>query len=121
MPMFSETAIAWSLVILAAVNNSIGSLLLKKSRLVATDSGFINLLLSPWFLAGLLFYATNVVIFAKALDKLPVSTAYPVLAGTGFGLIAIAGSFFFAEKLGVNQWIGMALILAGVIVVSSKR
>jgi multidrug transporter EmrE-like cation transporter len=118
--MFSETAIAWGLVGLAAVNNAIGSLLLKKSRLVATDPGLLSLLFSPWFLAGLLFYATNVVIFAKALDKLPVSIAYPVLAGTGFGLIAIAGSFFFAERLGLNQWLGMGLILAGVIIVSAK-
>jgi small multidrug resistance pump len=118
--MFSDSAIAWGLVILAAINNSIGSLLLKKSRLVASDSSLIGLLFSPWFIVGLLFYATNVVIFAKALDKLPVSIAYPVLAGVGFGLIAIAGSIFFSERLGFNQWLGMGLILAGVIVVSSS-
>jgi small multidrug resistance pump len=118
--MFSEITIAWGLVIMAAINNSIGSLLLKKSRLVATDPSLMGLLFSPWFIAGLLFYAGNVVIFAKALDKLPVSIAYPVLAGVGFGLIAIAGSIFFSEKLGFNQWLGMGLILAGVIVVSSS-
>jgi small multidrug resistance pump len=116
--MNSDTLTAWGLVLLAAVNNSIGSLLLKKSRLVATDPGLLSLLLSPWFVAGLLFYGVNVVIFAKALDKLPVSSAYPVLAGVGFGIIAIAGSWLFGDRLGLNQWIGMGAILTGVIILS---
>lgn len=57
-------------------------------------------------------------LFAKALDKLPVSAAYPVLAGLGFSLIAISGSWFFGERLGLNQYIGLGMILAGIIIMS---
>lgn len=109
---------AWSLVFVAAINTCIGSLLLKRSRLEATDPGLLSLLLSPWFISGLVFYGINVVLFAKALEKLPVSAAYPVLAGMGFGLIAIFSSWLFREHLGLSQWVGLSMILAGIIIAS---
>lgn len=109
---------AWILVFAASVNTCIGSLLLKRSRLESTDPSLLSLLLSPWFLSALVFYGINVVLFAKALDKLPVSTAYPVFAGIGFGLIAIAGSCLFREHLNLNQLVGLGVILAGIIIMS---
>ncbi|MDR1578249.1 MAG: hypothetical protein LBT86_08530 [Deltaproteobacteria bacterium] len=36
-----------------------------------------------------IFFGINVILFAKALDKLPVSVAYPVFAGLGFLLATI--------------------------------
>lgn len=110
--------VAWSLVLAAGVNSCIGNLLLKRSRLEAPDPSLFSLLFSPWFIAGLVFYGINVILFAKALDKLPVSAAYPVLAGMGFGLITIAGSYFFGERLGLNQYIGLGIILTGIIIMS---
>ncbi|MEL7037906.1 MAG: SMR family transporter [Cyanobacteria bacterium J06592_8] len=108
----------WTFLLIAAVNNSMGSLLLKKSRLVATDNSLVGLLFSPWFIAGLCVYGINVIFFAKALEKLPVSAAYPVFAGIGFGLISVASGWFFGERLGINQWIGLGMILAGIIMMS---
>ncbi|NJM73140.1 MAG: small multidrug resistance protein [Scytonema sp. RU_4_4] len=109
---------AWTFVFVAAVNTCIGNLLLKQSRLKSTDSGLLSLLLSPWFLGGLVFYGINVVLFAKALEKLPVSTAYPVFAGIGFTLIAISGSWLFRENFSQNHWIGLGMIMAGIIIMS---
>lgn len=109
---------AWGFVLIAAINNCMGSLLLKKSRLVATDTSLLNFLFSPWFIAGLCVYGINVVLFTKALEKLPVSVAYPVLAGISFSLITLAGSWFFGERLGLNQWIGLGTILTGIIIMS---
>lgn len=109
---------AWTLIFTASVNTCIGNLLLKQSRIESSDSGLVSLLVSPWFLSGLVFYGINVVLFAKALEKLPVSTAYPVFAGIGFGLLAIAGNLFFKEHLSLNQLVGLGLILAGIIIMS---
>ncbi|MEB3882978.1 SMR family transporter [Lyngbya sp. CCY1209] len=108
----------WGFLMLAAVNNCIGSLLLKKSRLVATDPGLLALLFSPWFIGGIMVYGINVILFARALDKLPVSTAYPIFAGIGFSLIAIAGNVLFGERFELNQWVGLATIFAGIIIMS---
>ena len=52
------------------------------------------------------------------LDYLPVSLVYPAYAGAGFALIAVAGNMLFNENLGLNQWSGVALIFAGIVVAS---
>lgn len=108
---------AWILICFAAVNNSIASVLLKQSRFGAPPgSNLASLVFSPWFIGALVFYGVNVMLFAKALERLPVSMVYPIYAGLAFGLVAIAGSYFFGERLGLGQCIGMAIILAGIIV-----
>jgi multidrug transporter EmrE-like cation transporter len=109
---------AWNFVFAAAVNNCLAGLLLKRSSLDNADAGLLALLFSPFFLGAMACYSVNVLLFAKALDRLPVSIAYPVLAGMGFGLIAIASNWFFGERLGFNQLVGIGLILAGIIVAS---
>ncbi|MGL5082365.1 MAG: DMT family transporter [Microcoleaceae cyanobacterium] len=109
---------AWSLIVIAAINNCIGNLFLKQSRLAAPDSSLFNLLFSPWFIAGLCVYGINVVLFAKALEKLPVSTAYPIFASIGFGLISLAGSWLFGERFGLNQWVGLGVIVSGIIIMT---
>jgi multidrug transporter EmrE-like cation transporter len=109
---------AWFILFIAAFNNCLGSLLLKKSRLVASDPSLLKLITSPWFLAGLGVYGVNVILFTKALEKLPVSQAYPVLAGLGFGLIALASHYFFGERFAFQQWVGLGLILCGIVIIS---
>ena len=110
----------WLYVFIAGINTCIGNLMLKQSRRVTHDSSFLSMLFSPWFIMGLLFFGMNVILFTKALEKLPVSAAYPVLAGLGFCLLAIFSSLIFNERLSLTQWSGVALILAGIIVVSRQ-
>jgi multidrug transporter EmrE-like cation transporter len=110
--------ISWSLVLIAAINSGIGNLLLKKSRLEAPDPSLLTLLLSPWFMAAIIVYGINLIVFAKALDSLPVSTAYPVFAAIGFSLVALTGSLLLGERFGLNQIIGLGLIVSGIIVMS---
>jgi len=118
MVNLSPNFFPWLLVLSAGINSCIGNLLLKRSRLEAVDSSLYGLLFSPWFIGGLIFYGINVILFAKALDKLPVSAAYPTLAGFGFALLTLASAHFFGEKLGLNQYAGVAIILAGIIIMS---
>lgn len=112
------STLAWIFVIAAGVNTCIANLFLKQSRLVAQGDDFVSSFFSPWFLGGIAIFGVNVILFAKALDRLPVSAAYPVLAGLGFGLLAIAGGVIFDERLNPTQWVGVGAILAGIILVS---
>ncbi|WP_309235867.1 MULTISPECIES: DMT family transporter [Planktothrix] len=114
----SANWISWSLVLIAAMNTGIGNLLLKKSRLEAPDPSILTLLLSPWFMAAILVYGINLIVFAKALDRLPVSIAYPVFAAIGFSLVALMGSLFLGERVGLNQMIGLSFIVAGIVIMS---
>ncbi|MBD2482744.1 EamA family transporter [Planktothrix mougeotii LEGE 06226] len=100
------------------MNTGIGNLLLKKSRLEAPDPSILTLLLSPWFMAAILVYGINLIVFAKALDRLPVSIAYPVFAAIGFSLVALMGSLFLGERVGLNQMIGLSFIVAGIVIMS---
>jgi multidrug transporter EmrE-like cation transporter len=114
----SALLVPWLLVLFAGVNSMIGNLFLKQSRLAATSDSLVDLVRSPWFLAGLAFYGLNVVVFAKALDRLPVSAAYPVLAASGFGLLAVVSTLVFGERLSVAQYAGLAITLAGIFLIA---
>ena len=93
--------------------------MLKKSQLeVSPDDGFFALLVSPWFLGGLAFYGVNVVLFAKALEKLAVSAAYPVLAGSGFALLVLSAAWLYGERLSTTQYLGIGAILLGVLLLA---
>jgi undecaprenyl phosphate-alpha-L-ara4N flippase subunit ArnE len=104
---------AWLLIFIAALNSTAGNILLKKSR-EDINQGLLDWLFNPLFIGGLFFYAVNVILFAKALERLPVSVAYPTLAGIGFLTLVIFSNVFLGEKLNGVQILGVILILAGV-------
>jgi multidrug transporter EmrE-like cation transporter len=116
----TSVQISWLMVLAAGVNSCIGNLLLKQSRLVAPDGGLVALLFSPWFIGGLAFYGISVILFAKALDNLPVSAGYPVLAAVGFVLLGLSSYWIFHERLGAMQIAGMALIVVGIFLVATR-
>ena len=109
---------AWILLAIAAAVNATAGILLKQGRVVAEGAPILQMALSPWFLAACLCYLGNVFLFAKTLDYLPVSLVYPAYAGAGFAMIAVAGNMLFNEDLGFNQWMGVGLIFAGIVVAS---
>ena len=113
MGTVTSSLMAW-LLLAAGLNSCIGNLMLKQSRLVAPDGAFSSVVLSPWFWGGLTFYGINVVLFAKALEKLPVSIAYPVLAGTGFAMLVLAAHWIFDERLTANQYVSLIAIVIGI-------
>lgn len=103
------------LIMLAGLNSCLGNLALKYSRLVALpNADFFSKMLNGYFMLGLAFYSVNVVMFAKALDSAPVSVAYPILAGSGFAMLAVASSIMYGERLGAQQIAGMVIVLVGI-------
>ena len=77
--------------------------------------------LNNWLLwLGLLCFASNVIFYRIALGKLPISVAYPIMVGAGFAIIAVVAWRFLGETLSVGQWAGVALILAGIVLVARE-
>ncbi|MBD2463123.1 small multidrug resistance protein [Oscillatoria sp. FACHB-1407] len=105
----------WLLMVGSAYCNCAGSLLLKQSRLVTVNSSFWATLISPWFFTALVIYSTGLLLFAKALDHLPVSIAVPCSTGLGFLLVTVLSHYLFAERLAITQLVALSLILGGVI------
>ena len=75
---------------------------------------------SPVLLFGLLCFALNALCYMFALQSkaLKISIAYPVMVGGGYAIIAAVGFLYLGDRLNAAQWTGVALILAGVMMVA---
>ncbi len=81
--------------------------------------GLVRLMLRHWpLLLGLGCFALNVVFYAYALQRMPISVAYPVMVATGFAIIVTVAGWKLGESLSVGQWLGVAAILGGVALVA---
>ncbi len=81
--------------------------------------GLIRLLLRHWVvLLGLGCFAANVVFYAFALQKMPISIAYPIMVTGGFVIIVVVAGAMLKEHLTLLQWAGVAAILLGVTLVA---
>jgi multidrug transporter EmrE-like cation transporter len=108
---------AWTLVLAAGVNSTLGNLLLKKSSTTYLEQGLWANIFNAWFIGGMAFYGINVLIFARALASLPVSAAYPVLAGSSFLLLILTNAWLFSERLSAWQYGGIATVLVGILLI----
>jgi multidrug transporter EmrE-like cation transporter len=119
--------VTWTLILTGVGLNASAQLLLKvATRPLAHFSDFgVQTLLSSTaillksvpFWSGMLCYAASVCVWVAALTKAPVSTAYPMLS---LGYVAVAGVSVLAlgETLSPGKVLGIALICAGVVLVS---
>jgi small multidrug resistance pump len=84
------------------------------SALKATD-GFTR----PWPSAlTLVGYAVSIYLLALTVRTMPVGIVYAVWSGAGIVLIAAIAWFYYRQAIDAPGLIGIALILAGVIVVN---
>lgn len=63
-------------------------------------------------------YVLSFVLLGRALDRIPVSVAYAVWSGVGTAAVAAIGAVAFGESLGRPQWVGIALVIVGVVVLN---
>jgi multidrug transporter EmrE-like cation transporter len=117
----------WALILTGVGLNAAAQLLLKvATRPLAHFSDFnadtlsgavVILFKSPPFWAGMVCYAASVCVWLAALSKAPVSTAYPMLS-LGYVVVAAVSVLWLGESMGPAKVLGIALICAGVILVS---
>ena len=109
------------LIFLAALNSTIGNLLLKLSRENnSTEASLISSYLSLSFLGAIFFYGLNLIIFAKALDQIQLNIAYPILASLGFIMLVVTSAYFFKETINFYQSIGLLLAISGIFLMANN-
>jgi small multidrug resistance pump len=91
-----------------------GQLLLKQG---ASAPDFLSQLLRPSTICGLALYGSAAFLYIIALRKIPVSVAFPSVS-LSYAIVAVLGYFLFGEPFGVKQMGGIALILAGVLLIN---
>ncbi len=117
-------------LLLALVLNAAANLLMRVGmiRLDAAGGLFKNgpggavttVLTTPVLLIGLTSFALNVVFYMYALQKFKISIAYPLMVGGGYAIMAAVAYLALGERLNAAQKFGVAMILAGVIVVATQ-
>ncbi|MEV0189993.1 multidrug efflux SMR transporter [Kitasatospora purpeofusca] len=65
-------------------------------------------------------YVLSFALLGRALKHIPVSVAYAVWSGAGTAAVAGIGVVAFGESLGRMQWLGLALVIVGVVVLNLK-
>jgi multidrug transporter EmrE-like cation transporter len=119
--------ITWTLILTGVGLNAAAQLLLKvATRPLAHLAQFsadtlsasaVILFKSPSFWAGMVCYGVSVCVWLAALAKAPVSTAYPMLS-LGYVAVAAVSFVWLGESMGPAKVLGIALICAGVVLVS---
>ncbi len=100
---------AWLALAVAIVAEVIGTSALKAS------AGFTRLGPSLLVVAG---YGTAFYCLAITLKRIPVGVAYAIWGGAGTVLISLVGVWAFRQRLDAAAVIGIALIVAGVMVLN---
>jgi small multidrug resistance pump len=99
----------WIYLGIAIVSEVIGTSALNAS------AGFSRLWPSLVVVAG---YAVAFYCLSLALKSIPVGIAYAIWSGVGVALIALVGWAIFGQALDTPAVIGIALIVAGVVVLN---
>jgi multidrug transporter EmrE-like cation transporter len=121
------SVITWMLILTGVGLNAAAQLLLKVAtkplgHFTVFNAGTLNssigiLFKSLPFWTGMLCYAASICVWLAALAKAPVSTAYPMLS-LGYVVVAFASVLWLGETLTPAKVFGIALICAGVVLVS---
>lgn len=99
----------WLYLSIAIVAEVVGTSFLKSAE------GFTRLVPSVVVVVS---YVIAFFFLGLALKTLPVGIAYAIWAGVGVALIALVGYAVFGQPLDTPAIVGMALIIAGVIVIN---
>jgi multidrug transporter EmrE-like cation transporter len=121
------TLVTWVLILMGVGLNAAAQLLLKTATRPLGAFTVFNadtlmrsigvLAISVPFWTGMMCYAASVCVWLAALSKAPVSVAYPMLS-LGYVVVAAVSALWLGETLNLAKVLGIALICAGVLLVS---
>ena len=121
------SALTWLLILTGVALNAAAQLLLKVATkplahftsfdAVTMSSSITILFKSVPFWSGMLCYGASLCVWLAALTKAPVSSAYPMLS-LGYVAVAAVSAAWLGESLTPAKMLGIALICAGVVLVS---
>ena len=104
-----------------AILNVAGAAIIKwnlKGKLLNQFGDWINFLLNIQVIGAFSLIFISALVMFKALSTADFTFVIPVSAGINFVLTLIAGYYIFKDKINFVSYIGFALILSGIIILS---
>ncbi len=108
-------------LLIAIALGAFGQISLKLGMRGASISGPVALLhamLNPYVLLGLGLYAVSTCFWLTVISKWQLSYAYPMIA-LGYVFVVLLSLALFKERVVPLQWVGIALMLCGLVLVAS--
>jgi undecaprenyl phosphate-alpha-L-ara4N flippase subunit ArnE len=99
----------------AAILLGIAGQIVLKSGAVGAPS-LLAQLLNPLTIGGLAIYGLAGIAYIVALNRIPVSVAFPSV-GASYAIVAVLAHVLWNEPLGWPQWGGIVLIAGGIILI----
>ncbi|WP_342514256.1 SMR family transporter [Sporosarcina sp. FSL K6-1522] len=97
---------AWILLLIAGITEIVWAIGLKEAH------GFTVLLPS---IISVIFISISFFLFAKAMEVIPIGTAYAIFTGIGAAGTAIVGMLVFGESAGAKKLFFLVLLLVGIV------
>lgn len=116
-----------TLVALSAGATVAANLMMRKGVLGAGGFGVtsasiwrqsLNLLQQPLFSLGVILYGLAALIWFRVLSTEDLSSSYPLLISLTFVFVTLGAVVFFGERISAPKLCGLAVILAGVVIVA---
>lgn len=83
-------------------------------KLASGRGGLMEIFFSPIFWVAIVLYGLVTILWVLLLREVDLSRAYPFLAAT-YVLVPIASMLLLGEKLGWSYGLGVAFIIAGIV------
>ncbi|MCG6857052.1 MAG: EamA family transporter [Salaquimonas sp.] len=109
-----------ALLIIVPVMIASGQFLFKmasKSLTGQIGRDLFSLAFNPYFIGAIALYGLASFLWVIAVSKTDISRAYPFMA-SGFVIVPIIGYFLLNETLNPTFFLGTALIVGGILVIS---
>jgi small multidrug resistance pump len=99
-----------------------GALLLVAVACETVATGLLKLsdgMSRVWPSAGMLVgYVASLFLLSVVLEVLPVGPVYAIWSGLGTAATALVGYWAFGDRLPPGAWLGLALVVGGVVLLS---
>lgn len=106
--------------LIAILLNAAANILMKASAVHKSDEA-IDQILNPFMLAGLASFGLAFLAYRQVLLRgIPLSIAYPIMTTAGFIIVLAASHYWFHEKLDIQQWVGIGLLVTGIWLIAGK-
>lgn len=93
--------------------NALAQLAIKKATQFGSTS-LTEYIKNPYLYATGFLYATSILLWFAALSRLNLTVAYPLQA-LGYVIVSTLAVVYFGEKMTAPNWLGIILILIGVL------
>lgn len=114
----------WLILLLGILSNASASVLVKMAMMPPRRFPSLSeplALLSNWpFWVGLFLYGLAFLLYAAALQRLPLNVAHPVLTAGAIAMVALFSITIFRESFHWTTAAGIALVIIGVGLITAR-